>query len=137
MLNKVDEKLLRENFEFVRDDQVDKLLDKRNKLDYGKILGRKYYDKLFKEHVVVDFRESSKGRIGVRWLSKQEVLHGKCEIVCSNTTCDEQRALDEYEFEFKYAERDVTKRVMLKTNLCRACALLLQDTFKCKPKITR
>ena len=49
---------------FIRDDEEDKNIDynQPSKEDYGKILAKKYNDKLYKEYVIVDLSKYETGQ---------------------------------------------------------------------------
>lgn len=49
---------------FLRDELQDKNIDKANlsKKDYGEILAKKYYDKLYKEFAIVDLSQYETGK---------------------------------------------------------------------------
>lgn len=57
-------KIFKGIFRFLRDEQKDKEIDKVNlsKKDYGEILAKKYYDKLYKEFTIVDLSKYKTGK---------------------------------------------------------------------------
>ena len=100
----------------------------RSKADYGNILARKYYDKLYKEYVVVDISQVDQGKVGCRWRTKQEVLLGKGDIICGNKKCTNERALEDYEFVFRYREQEREKKAFVKVKLCSTCEPIMRKS---------
>ena len=49
------------------------------------------------------------------------MLLGKGEIVCGNKACAAERSLEDYEFNFRYAEAGDQKNALVKVRLCKNC----------------
>jgi len=126
--------LLKKNHKFVRDEEEDEKLDvkKSSKEDYGKILAKKYYDKLYKEYAVVDLSRYETAQIGMRWRIEKEVLSGKGESICASTKCSNKIGLGTYEVNFKYKEDGEVKNTLVKVRVCQECAEKLNHGKKYK-----
>lgn len=50
---------------FIRDEELDQKIDHYNQTenDYGNILAKKYYDKLFKEYAIIDLSRYKTGQL--------------------------------------------------------------------------
>ena len=128
MLGKADYQILRQNHKFLRDEEnepetVEEFLqgEKITKENYGKILAMKYYEKLYKQYVLVDLRFYEEGRVGCRWRTAGEVKRGKGERVCGNLGCEAGGRLLVFEMNFGYVEEGEKKNALVKVSVCREC----------------
>ena len=107
---------------------------KMTKDDYGNLLAKKYYDKLFKEFAIIDlsnYSEKSKNpQISMRWRTENEVLSGKAEGSCANKGCDRHLDLTTYELTFQYKEDGQTKQALVKVRVCKQCGEKLNYKVK-------
>ena len=68
---KCDNDVLRENHEFIRDDEK----DSRNLSSSWEIrMARNYYNQLYKEYALGDLTRYKEGKIGLRWRTQNEVM---------------------------------------------------------------
>nr|CCA21226.1 conserved hypothetical protein [Albugo laibachii Nc14] len=112
--------LVKQHFQFVRDDEADREQFHDNWVIRMSIA---YYQRLFREYAIVDLRFYKENRIGMRWRTEMEVLQGKGQFVCANKTCKEASGLHSYEVLFRYKEEDQVKRCLVKIRVCEDCAL--------------
>jgi protein FRA10AC1 len=61
----------------------------------------------------------------MRWRTKEEVLSGKGETICSNKICDKFSELRTYEVNFKYKEEEEVKSALVKVKCCEECSIKL------------
>eukprot|EP01138_Halocafeteria_seosinensis_P001372 gb/GECG01001408.1/.p1 GENE.gb/GECG01001408.1/~~gb/GECG01001408.1/.p1 ORF type:complete len:369 (+),score=65.73 gb/GECG01001408.1/:1-1107(+) len=124
---RTDYHVLQDRFRFIRDDEDDhKRLSEGDPSEAWEIqLARKYYNRLFKEYALCNLDRYKSGEIGLRWRTKDEVVHGKGQFICANLNCDETRGLHSYEVKFTYKENGRTKRTLVKVRVCTGCALKL------------
>jgi protein FRA10AC1 len=85
------------------------LINKRNpnNEEYGELIAKKYYDKLFKEFAIIDLSRYKTGQIGMRWRTKEEVVNGKGDTICANKACSDYKDLTSWEVNFKYQEESL------------------------------
>ena len=57
------------------------------------------------------------------------MLMGKGEIVCGNKECGVERGLEDYEFNFRYVEKEERKNALVKAKLCKACEQKMNFKF--------
>lgn len=98
--------------------------------DYGKMIAKKYYNKLYKEYAIYEF--SDKGQIGLRWRTEPEVLGGKGETICGNKKCNQTTNLGTYEVNFRYKEDQEVKNTLVKVKCCKECSEKLNKNKKHK-----
>ena len=89
--------------------------------DYGKILAKNYYDKLFKEYALIDLTFYQLGKIGMRWRTKREVLINKGTKICGNVKCKLTNNIQTFEVNFGYIEKGKKKNTQVKVNVCPNC----------------
>lgn len=94
---------MKKHHKFLREDDNDKPVYRPNKEEYGELLARKYYAKLYKEYAIVDLQQYEQGRIGCRWRTEKEVIVSKGERICGNKKCSNS-GRETYEFNFAYQE---------------------------------
>jgi len=99
-------------------------------------LARKYYDKLFKEYVIIDLSRYKENKFGMRWRIEKEVVLGKGQFVCGNKKCDEVDKLRTWEVNFGYIEQGEKKNALVKCRLCFECSHKLNYHHKRK-EVTR
>lgn len=94
-------------------------------------LAREYYDNLYKELALVDL-ESVRvdGSVGLRWRTKDEVVHGKGSIVCGSLKCTSP-AVNTLEVPFRYEEHGLEKTELVKVKVCSPCAKII---LRCSPQ---
>lgn len=128
-----DRDLLREEFEFVREDNVEK-----DAKTYAGRLARRQYDRLYKEYAIVNLGRYKKGLLGMRWCTEAEVLSGKGRTWCGAEGCDRGQVLERggkksdeehvgsdsaeletYEVPFSYVEKGEKKVTLVKVSLCK------------------
>ncbi|EAR98076.2 folate-sensitive fragile site protein FRA10AC1 (macronuclear) [Tetrahymena thermophila SB210] len=124
---KSDFQILKEHHKFLRDDEKDSQIQYSNPTQeqYGEILAKKYYEKLYKEYAIIDLSRYETGQIGMRWQTKDEVIIGKGIVICSNKKCTNTQNLDSYEVNFAYVEDNEKKNALVKVRVCQECVLKL------------
>lgn len=125
---KTDLDVAKETYRFIRSDEDDEKLG-----HYERKLARKYYDKLYRSIVLVKFDERT-GKVGMRWRSEKEVLAGKGDVTCGDTSCKKSGDLQTFEVNFGYVENREKKNALVKVKLCRACAPMLQSSSSSSSK---
>merc|ERR1719348_1190415 len=73
-------------------------------------LAKRYYDKLFKEYVIIDLSRYKENKFGMRWRQEKEVVTGKGQFECANKKCTERKKLRTWEVNFGYIEHGEKKR---------------------------
>lgn len=114
-----DRNILVKEHKFVRDDEQDRKMCTQS---WEIRMARRYYDKLFKEYALVDLSRYKENKIGMRWRNKIEVIEGKGQFSCGNTSCYMDSDLLTYEVPFKYVEDATLKHELVKVRLCEECA---------------
>ncbi|KAL8023006.1 putative folate-sensitive fragile site protein Fra10Ac1 [Plasmopara halstedii] len=114
-----DLKILKKNFRFIRDDEVDAELGEK---DWQIRMSVRYYQQLFREYALADLSRYQEGKIGLRWRTEMEVVTGKGQFSCGNKECDERLELRSYELLFAYHEQRERKRCLVKVRACTLCA---------------
>lgn len=109
---------LKQTHQFVRDDEA----DEQHCDDWKVRMARRYYNKLYKEYVVIDLSRYTEGKYGLRWRTEQEVIQKKGQHICASKHCELKDKLSTYEVLFKYSEDGHTKRELVKVCLCEACS---------------
>jgi hypothetical protein len=117
--------------------------------DWTKRVAKKYYDKLFKEYVLVHLGRYKQYQVATRWRTEKEVVSGKGQfscgaLDCSGSTTNGKDAEDEdlatslttWEVPFSYKEAGEHKEALVKCRLCPACSEKLLYARK-KPKRDR
>ncbi|KAL4484739.1 hypothetical protein ABPG74_019916 [Tetrahymena malaccensis] len=124
---KSDFQILKEHHKFLRDDEKDSQIQYSNPTQeqYGEILAKKYYEKLYKEYAIIDLSRYETGQIGMRWQTKEEVIIGKGITICSNKKCGNNQNLDSYEVNFAYVEDNEKKNALVKVRVCEECVVKL------------
>lgn len=89
--------------------------------EYGLMLAKKYYAKLYKEYVIVDLTYWKIGKIGCRWQTRADITARKGLEVCGETNCEGPRGLMTFEFNFGYRENMEPKNCLTKVKLCPEC----------------
>lgn len=64
-------------------------------------MAKRYYDKLYKEFVLVNLAKFETGQVGCRWRSEKEVIVGKGENLCGEVTCT-NKSENVFEMNFGY-----------------------------------
>lgn len=129
-LPKSEMEVLRQFHQFVRDDDEDIDPKLSTNDDYGRMIARKYYDKLYKEYAIIDLSQYKTGkqimninhRIGMRWRTEPEVMNGKGETICGNKVCTKDKELSTWELNFKYKENSEVKNTLVKVKCCNNCS---------------
>jgi hypothetical protein len=84
---KTDADIIRQEHEFIRDDEADHTADAsasaRGKR-WEAELAKKYWDRLYKEYALADTSRYREGQLGLRWRTEQEVCACSCEVCCIN-----------------------------------------------------
>jgi protein FRA10AC1 len=110
---------LTQNFQFIRDEEKDaEEIEKNWKIR----MSVRYYQKLFREYALADLSKYQEGKIGLRWRTEMEVLHGKGQFICGNKKCEKRQDLHSYELLFGYIEQGERKRCLVKVRVCENCA---------------
>ncbi|KAJ3444175.1 protein fra10ac1 [Anaeramoeba flamelloides] len=119
--NKVvtDYDLLKRNYQFIPD---------------SKNADTEYQKKLFRDYALVDLRHYDKGKLGVRWRVRNDVLNSKGERVCGNVHCQNCFNLKSYEVNFEYKEQETKKNALIKVTLCKPCSQKLKFYHQQKRK---
>lgn len=94
---KTDTDILRENFQFLRDEARDQAQDSWE-VRFAKI----YYDRLFKEYALADLSRYRESKVGFRWRTEREVVAGRGQFSCGSIHCEEHRDLESFEVNFAY-----------------------------------
>merc|ERR1719348_1883265 len=81
-------------------------------------LAKRYYDKLFKEYVIIDLSRYKENQFGMRWRVEAEVVTGKGQFECANKKCDRRKKLRTWEVNFGYVEQNIKKNALIKCRLC-------------------
>ncbi|KII64642.1 Protein FRA10AC1 [Thelohanellus kitauei] len=121
---KTDRDVIRENFQFVWDEDDDE------PTDWNKKLAKRYYDKLFKEYCIADLVQYKLNRIGLRWRTEAEVIKGKGQFMCGEKRCEIKEDLKTWEVPFDYVENSQRKSTLIKLRLCPICSLKLNFNNK-------
>ncbi|CAK70974.1 unnamed protein product (macronuclear) [Paramecium tetraurelia] len=121
-LPKSDMEVLKQYHQFVRDDEEDIDPKLSTNDDYGRMIARKYYDKLYKEYAIIDLSQYKTGKIGMRWRTEPEVLSGKGETICGNKVCTKDKELSTWELNFQYKENQEVKNTLVKVKCCNSCS---------------
>nr|GMD67498.1 protein FRA10AC1 [Ipomoea batatas] len=113
---KTDQDTLREGYRFIRTEEDDM------NPSWEQRLGKRNYDKLFKEYCIADMTHYKSGKIGLRWRTEKEVISGKGQFICGNKHCNEKDGLASYEVNFSYVEAGENKQALVKLVTCERCA---------------
>eukprot|EP00644_Phytophthora_capsici_P000541 jgi/Phyca11/540438/estExt2_Genewise1Plus.C_PHYCAscaffold_40984 len=111
--------ILKQNFQFIRDDEVDA---EQGETDWQVRMSVRYYRQLFREYALADLSRYREGKIGLRWRTEMEVIAGKGQFSCGNKRCDKREGLHSYELLFAYVEHGERKRCLVKVRACSECA---------------
>eukprot|EP00189_Rhodosorus_marinus_P007736 CAMPEP_0184754328 /NCGR_PEP_ID=MMETSP0315-20130426/44567_1 /TAXON_ID=101924 /ORGANISM="Rhodosorus marinus, Strain UTEX LB 2760" /LENGTH=231 /DNA_ID=CAMNT_0027233745 /DNA_START=424 /DNA_END=1120 /DNA_ORIENTATION=+ len=111
---KTDADVLRENFEFLREDDDVPLAE----MSYEEKLARKHYDRMFKEYAIANLSRYRVGLLGLRWCTEEEVRTGKGAQVCGEERCGRSNGLLTFEVPFSYEEKGIKKTTLVKLSLC-------------------
>ena len=123
-------KVLKEDFEFIRREEVGEGKECTEDEKWRKRLSKRYYEMLFKEFAIADLSRYKDKKIGLRWRTEREVVCGKGHFICGSTRCDESVALESFEVNFGYIEKGTKKNALVKVRLCPDCAYKLAYTNK-------
>ncbi|KAG6584637.1 FRA10AC1 protein [Phytophthora cinnamomi] len=118
-ISQTDLAVLRQQFQFIRDDEADA---EKGETDWQVRMSVRYYQQLFREYALADLSRFKEGKIGLRWRTEMEVVAGKGQFSCGNKRCEERAGLHSYELLFAYVEHGERKRCLVKVRVCRACA---------------
>jgi len=99
-------------------------------------LAKRYYDKLFKEYVIIDLSRYKENQFGMRWRIEAEVITGKGQFMCAGKKCQERNKLRTWEVNFGYKEHGEKKNALVKCRLCFECSFRLNYHHKRK-EVTR
>merc|ERR1712130_167393 len=94
-------------------------------MDYGTKLAVNYEKELNKEYGIVDLKGYKKGKIGIRWRTKEEVLSGNGYRICGEAKCEKHKELNTFLAPFVYLEHGEYKHCDIKLRLCDECGLKL------------
>ncbi len=122
-----DVEVLSRHHQFVRDDEKDEALVRK---DWKDRMARKYYDSLYKEYVIADLSRYKLGQIGLRWRVEAEVLAGLGNEICGALQCGENIGLTTFEVPFQYTEQNIQKSELVKLKLCSSCSKKLKKLRK-------
>mmetsp|Transcript_1743 Transcript_1743/g.6503 ORF Transcript_1743/g.6503 Transcript_1743/m.6503 type:complete len:183 (-) Transcript_1743:1137-1685(-) len=111
---KTDADVLRENFEFLREDDDVPL----EEMSYEEKLTRKHYDRMFKEYAIANLSRYRVGLLGLRWCTEDEVRTGKGSRICAEEHCERSHELMTFEVPFSYEEKGLKKTTLVKLSLC-------------------
>lgn len=120
LATKTDKDVLREHFQFLRDDQADEAND-----TWEVRFAKKYHDRLFKEYALADLSRYRESKIGFRWRTEKELVAGKGQFSCGSLSCAEYEGLESFEVNFSYREGGEVKQALVKLRVCPACAYKL------------
>lgn len=95
-------------------------------------LAKRYYDKLFKEYVIIDLSRFKENKFGMRWRVENEVVTGKGQFMCGARKCDTRDKLRTWEVNFGYVEFGEKKNALVKCRLCFECSYKLNYHHKRK-----
>lgn len=73
---KSDLDVLKEGHRFIRTEKDDA------EMSWEVRLAKRYYQRLYKEYAIADLSRYKEGKLGLRWRTQKEVLHGKGQFVC-------------------------------------------------------
>lgn len=99
-------------------------------------LAKRYYDKLFKEYVIIDLSRYKENKFGMRWRGETEVVTGKGQFICAAKKCDVREKLRTWEVNFGYVEHEEKKNALIKCRLCFECSYKLNYHHK-KKELTK
>lgn len=85
-------------------------------------ISKYYYDRLTREYAVTDLSLYKLGKIGLRWRTPTEILHGKGQFICSSKDCTQFNHLISMELEFFYHEKKELKKSLVQVRVCSVCA---------------
>lgn len=99
---------------------------------------QRYHDGLYREYALADL--SRPGQLGLRWRTKQEVMNGRGERSCGNKHCgglvsSKSNHLVTVEVPFAYMEGGISKKELVKLNLCPTCLPLVQPNATNSPRL--
>ncbi|KAK1930711.1 Protein FRA10AC1 [Phytophthora citrophthora] len=114
--------VLKQKFQFIRDDEVDA---EQGETDWQVRMSVRYYQQLFREYALADLSRYKEGKIGLRWRTEMEVIAGKGQFSCGNKRCDKREELHSYELLFAYVEHGERKQCLVKVRACSECARML------------
>lgn len=77
-------------------------------------LARKYYDKLFKEYCICDLSRYKENKIANRFRMEKEIVTGKGQFICGETSCKEETGLRTWEVNFAYVEAGERRNALVK-----------------------
>ncbi|KAJ8906338.1 hypothetical protein NDN08_002831 [Rhodosorus marinus] len=123
---KTDADVLRENFEFLREDDDVPL----EEMSYEEKLARKHYDRMFKEYAIANLSRYRDGLLGLRWCTEEEVRTGKGSQVCGEERCRRSNGLLTFEVPFSYEEKRTKKTTLVKLSLCSKHSRRLRKVLK-------
>ncbi|EGC39684.1 hypothetical protein DICPUDRAFT_74743 [Dictyostelium purpureum] len=127
---KSDYDILKENHQFLRDQDNDTDDSGVEELTWEERLAKKYYDRLYKEYAIIDLSHYKSGEIGLRWRIESEVVSGRGQFTCANKKCSaltttRKEELKSFEVPFSYREQNQDKIALVKVVLCPLCSKLL------------
>merc|ERR1719474_137350 len=122
--------ILRDHYRLNRADANDRNSDDE---ENGKRLAVQYERELNKEYGIVNLKGYKKGKCGIRWRTKDEVLMGKGYRICGGSTCevkmdrrrreskDTETVLTTFMVPFVHLEDEQYKHTDIKLRLCSEC----------------
>ena len=127
--------ILKHNYTFLND-KKDSLKnesnEKKNSIEEKYL--KEYNKNLFREFVLGDFSEYKKGKIGLKWCNKSEIIEGKGYKICGNINCNKNKRLKSYEINFNYKENNKFNSSLVKIYLCHHCSKKLKKSFEINNK---
>lgn len=76
--------VVRKHHRFIRTVEDDCALEE----DWERRVAKRYYDRLYKEYVLVELRRCAQRQLAMRWRTEKEVLRGKGQFVCAALDCE-------------------------------------------------
>jgi len=120
---KGDKDVILENMKFIwNEDEVPATWEER--------LAKRYYDKLFREYCICDLSRYKENKIANRFRIEKEIVSGKGQFKCGETSCNEESGLRTWEVNFAYLEAGERKNALVKIRLCPSCSEKLNHHSK-------
>lgn len=104
---KTDKDVILENMKFIwNEDEMPATWEEK--------LAKKYYDKLFREYCICDLSRFKENKIANRFRIEKEIVNGKGQFICGETSCKEEDGLRTWEVNFAYVEGGERKNALVK-----------------------
>ncbi|KAL0489410.1 hypothetical protein AKO1_010675 [Acrasis kona] len=137
--------ILKEHYQFIRDENNDELDTKDTLKSYGEKLAKQYESGLFREYCVANLEKYKQGLIGLRWRTEKEVLSDVGRDTCGSVTCKKKNfraskneiTLSTVEVNFAYKEHGENKNALVKMCLCKKCLKKMNKANSVKKKRSR